>query len=100
MTEYCEEDLGKRVGKGGRIDTNTVWKYFTEVVKGYGYLRGLGIVHRDLKPNNILLRNNTAKIADFGFAKIVPAGQFVKEKYNVGSPLYMPPEALRDNIYS
>ena len=24
----------------------------------------------------------------------------MKERYNVGSPLYMPPEALKNNIYS
>ena len=43
--------------------------------------------------------NGRAKIADFGFAK---KNKFTseKEKYNVGSPLYMSPEALKKNIYS
>lgn len=45
------------------------------------------------------MHENTAKIADFGFAK---KNRFntEKEKYNVGSPLYMSPQALKKNIYS
>lgn len=51
------------------------------------------IIHRDLKPANILLKNGKIKIADFGFA----TKQLENEKkfsYNVGSPIYMPPESL------
>lgn len=29
------------------------------------------MIHRDLKPENILFKDGKAKIADFGFAKIV-----------------------------
>lgn len=45
------------------------------------------------------MSNNQAKIADFGFAKKCRM-QSIREKYNVGSPLYMSPEALKNNIYS
>ena len=38
------------------------------------------------------------KIADFGFSKRVTANS--KETINVGSPLYMSPEALNSNIYT
>lgn len=55
-------------------------------------------MHRDLKPANILLRDHTVKIADFGFAK--KASGSAKESVNVGSPLYMSPEALQGNIYT
>lgn len=57
-----------------------------------------GFLHRDLKPANILLRDKTIKIADFGFAK--RASNNPKETVNVGSPLYMSPEALQGNIYT
>ena len=52
-----------------------------------------------MKLANVLVNNGEAKIADFGFAKKCFA-QSMKERYNVGSPLYMPPEALKNNIYS
>lgn len=58
-----------------------------------------GYLHRDIKPANIFYRNGTYKLGDFGFA--IPRCELDKHKdYNVGSPVYMPPEALKDNIYS
>lgn len=58
-----------------------------------------GFLHRDLKLANILIHDGKAKIADFGFAKKFKYSS-EKERYNVGSPLYMSPEALKKNIYS
>jgi serine/threonine protein kinase len=57
-----------------------------------------GFLHRDLKPANLLIKDKITKIADFGFAKRVTANS--KEAVNVGSPLYMSPEALNSNIYT
>lgn len=58
-----------------------------------------GIIHRDLKPANIFLKNDIIKIADFGFAmKHTDSKKY--SSYNVGSPVYMPPEALNENKYS
>lgn len=44
------------------------------------------------------MKDKIAKIADFGFAKKITVNP--KETVNVGSPLYMSPEALRHNIYT
>lgn len=55
-------------------------------------------MHRDLKPTNILLKNGVPKIADFGFA--VPSNRSAQSFYNVGSPLYMSPEAYKKSEYS
>jgi serine/threonine protein kinase len=38
------------------------------------------------------------KIADFGFA--IESENEITTKHNVGTPLYMPPEALIKNLYS
>lgn len=40
-------------------------------MEGYKSLYNLKTLHRDLKPANILFSKGVAKIADFGFAKII-----------------------------
>lgn len=59
-----------------------------------------GVLHRDLKTANILLKDGVAKIADFGFCDFIHDQKGKHLKYNVGSPLYMSPEAYRKSIYS
>ena len=56
-------------------------------------MQNRGIIHRDLKPANIFINDGEIKIADFGFAmKMIDSKKY--SSYNVGSPVYMPPEAL------
>lgn len=59
------------------------------MIAGYKYLCDRYIIHRDLKPANILRSGERWKIADFGFA--IESESEIKTKYNVGTPLYMPP---------
>ena len=70
-----------------------------QIIIGYSNMHKSSIIHRDLKPANIFLKNGEIKIADFGFAmKSVDGKKYCS--YNVGSPIYMPPEALNENKYS
>jgi serine/threonine protein kinase len=39
-----------------------------DIYQGLLYLERKGIIHRDIKMSNILVKDGTAKIADFGFA--------------------------------
>ncbi|KAG9102276.1 hypothetical protein FS749_009616 [Ceratobasidium sp. UAMH 11750] len=59
------------------------------------YSHSKGVVHRDLKPEDILLTDTVprhAKIADFGLAKAVDSGTFLKTF--CGTPTYLAPEVL------
>jgi serine/threonine protein kinase len=56
-------------------------------------------LHRDLKPESILFSGNSWKIGAFGYCTRSRSG-VVKERYNAGSPLYMAPEVLAQNLYS
>lgn len=55
----------------------------------------LEIIHNDIKPSNIFI-SSCFKLADFGFA--------MKENsnytFNLGSPLYMSPETLANNVHN
>ncbi len=67
---------------------------FSQVCSGLEHAHSKGIVHRDLKPANIfMLADGTAKIADFGIARIQDA-EITGEGEILGTPYYMSPEQL------
>ena len=73
------------------------------VTLGLGSAHDKGIVHRDLKPDNIVVLEEegrlTAKILDFGIAKLTGAGAVAgfatQTGTAMGTPYYMSPEQVR-----
>ncbi|HUG54278.1 MAG TPA: serine/threonine-protein kinase [Vicinamibacteria bacterium] len=66
-----------------------------QVLRGLHFAHEHGIVHRDIKPSNIrLLEDGTAKIMDFGIAKLGATG-VTKTGMMVGTVHYMSPEQIR-----
>jgi serine/threonine-protein kinase len=65
---------------------------FDQICEGLHYAHERGIVHRDLKPTNIIITpEGSAKILDFGIAKVAEAGT-TKAGLILGTPSYMSPE--------
>ena len=65
---------------------------FEQICEGLHYAHERGIVHRDLKPTNIIITpEGSAKVLDFGIAKVAEAGT-TKAGLILGTPSYMSPE--------
>jgi serine/threonine protein kinase len=78
---------------GGRAPSiETASELIDGVLAGLAHLHGRRIIHRDLKPDNILLQQETPRLADFGIARLLKSGSY---STNVsGTFAYMAPEAF------
>ncbi|KAG8746653.1 hypothetical protein FRC10_004256 [Ceratobasidium sp. 414] len=88
-------DLLEAVITEGGLCENETRQLATEMCLAMEYSHFKGVVHRDLKPENVLLTDTVprhAKIADFGLAKAVDSGTFLKTF--CGTPTYLAPEVV------
>ncbi len=95
----CNEDLSKSIKNKKSFPEAEAISILKQIVNGYRSVHASDVIHRDLKPANIFVAAHSIKIADFGFA-VKSSDLKKRENYNVGSPVYMPYEALNDNVYS
>jgi len=88
-------DLETLVRSGEALLLEEKLEIMVQVLRGLHFAHEHGIVHRDIKPSNIrLLEDGTAKIMDFGIAKLGGTG-VTKTGMMVGTVHYMSPEQIR-----
>lgn len=96
--------IHKKLSKTG-WDQKMLYRVVLGVARGCAHLSANGIVHRDLAARNVLLGGNfEPKISDFGMSRVVGsnadgAGQG-QTQATIGPIKWMPPESLRDRVYS
>jgi serine/threonine protein kinase len=78
------------------ISPEQMFSVLGQTAAALDYAHGKGIVHRDIKPANIMIAGDgTAKIADFGIAKITANDSLTMTGTIVGTPHYMSPEQVQ-----
>jgi serine/threonine-protein kinase len=81
-------------------DKETLLSVFRQTAAALDYAHKKGIVHRDIKPANIMIHEDgTAKITDFGVAKIV-SQHMTQAGMIMGTPSYMSPEQVQGGVIS
>lgn len=88
-------DLMDYIMRRGKLNESGTVNIIRQVLDALVYCHRIGIAHRDIKPENILLTSDDppiAKLTDFGLAKMVEPGSFLKTF--CGTLTYVAPEVI------
>ncbi|CAM6077569.1 unnamed protein product, partial [Sphagnum tenellum] len=102
ITEFCPRgSLYRLLHRPNReLDEKRRIRMALDVVKGMNYLHRCSppVVHRDLKSPNLLVDKNwTVKVCDFGLSRL-KHNAFLSSKSSAGTPEWMAPEVLRNEL--
>jgi serine/threonine protein kinase len=102
--EYCNQgSLQDHLQQHGTLTMQVIRHIMFQLSAVLAYIHKRNVVHRDIKPANILVHGKdklelaVIKLADFGFARHLPAQDMAVTF--CGSPLYMAPEVLSGAAY-
>jgi len=99
VMEFLEgEPLDRLIASRRELTLVQKLDYIIQCCNGLNYAHQRGVVHRDIKPANLMvLKDGSAKIVDFGIARIGDAS-LTKTGQVVGTITYMSPEQINAQV--
>jgi tetratricopeptide (TPR) repeat protein len=96
MEYVAGESLAERLKSGPRPDPETVVQMLRQMAGALDYTHSRGVIHRDIKPGNVMIdAEGTAKIMDFGIARISDTRTVTPTGMVMGTAEYMAPEQIK-----
>ena len=97
VMEYVEGDsLSARLKANPLPDAAMILKVLRQMADALDYTHARGVIHRDIKPANVMIdAAGTAKIMDFGIARISDTRTCTPTGMVMGTVEYMAPEQIR-----
>ena len=102
VQEYLSgEDLDRKIKRREFLSLPEKLLYLMQIARGLQYAHSRGVVHRDVKPANIrILDDDTAKIMDFGIAKLAQHQESLTQAgITLGTAAYLAPEQIRGGAF-
>jgi serine/threonine protein kinase len=96
VLERCDGGSLASVLEDGPLGPDRARELGAALAAGLAHAHERGVVHRDVKPANVLLcEDGTAKLGDFGIARITDAAALTGTGFTVGTAAYLAPEQAR-----
>ena len=92
---YCPGVNLAEALEAGPLPAKRAMRITRDVLSGLTYAHDNDVIHFDVKPANIIVRGESALLADFGFAKDLALTAITTDDVMMGTPNYMAPEQFR-----